>query len=124
MILGDGTPRFCYGHDTYEPQFAGMSFIDLFTPQLHVRSVSQHRTTAVSAITCMPFHSTMLTGGLHRGHAAANSSDDGGGSIVTLYANGTAPWLPSQPLFSFPNWCTFAGPEHEAQRELLQECGL
>jgi len=137
MVLPAGVPRFCYGHDTYEPQIASLSRIDIFTHQLHFRSISGHRTTAVNPFTCMPFHSTMLTGGCEEAseydseevRAAADSElatpSSGSGEIVTMYANASAPWLPTPaPIFSFPNWCTFAGEEYDAERALLAECGI
>lgn len=131
MVLPAGVPRFCYGHDTYEPLVSSISRIDLFTSQLHVRSACGHRTTAINPWTCMPFHSTMLVGGDGtRGQSgdsafAEGGEDAAGGTIVTMYANSSAPWLPSPPpTFAFPNWCTFAGDNATESRKLLAECGI
>jgi len=113
MPLSMGVPRYCFGHDMYEDVLTGRSWIDVFTPLLHIANANGTRTTAINAFTCMPYHATMVTGCDGSGHGACTAPPTApvsGGAVeaISIFYNNATLWPAPTTAFAFPSWCTYA----------------
>jgi hypothetical protein len=116
MPLSQGVPRYCFGHDTYENVLTSRSWIDVFTPLLHMANANGTRTTAINAFTCMPYHATMATGcsggedADGEGCSAPSTRPVSGGRLdaISIFYNNATLWPAPATAYAFPSWCTYA----------------